>query len=68
MDLRSIVEFEAKWERNTVRPHNLLMILDASEAVLKTKFSSKEVTSRMIVEFSKVVSEQMEYDYPPSSS
>lgn len=56
MDLKKITDFESKWEGNDVDPHHLLMILDASEAILKTKFPKQKIGSSLIVEFSKVVS------------
>jgi hypothetical protein len=59
MDIRSITAFEAKWGENGISPHQLLMILDASEAVLKTKFPGKRLTPSLIIEFSKVVCQQL---------
>jgi hypothetical protein len=59
MDIRRITAFEAKWSDNGVLPHQLLMILDASEAVLKTKFQGKPITPMMIIEFSNVVCHQL---------
>lgn len=55
MNLQHVTAFEAKWGSNPIACHGLLMMLEASEAILKTKFPEKNITMTMIIEFSKVV-------------
>jgi len=54
-----IVRFVAKWEENPVRPHELLMLLDAAEAVLRTKYPGRKITLQMVIAFSSVINTQV---------
>jgi hypothetical protein len=59
MDERMIYEFLSTWEKTPVRPYELLMLLQASEACLKAQYPKVKIPPRLVVEFSKVVAQQI---------